>query len=177
MSVADFLACADAIVQLGYGTAGHIVASAASAGGITVGRAVVERPELFSGAFLSSAILNPLRHERMPVGSANVPEFGTVSDPAERRALLAVDAYSGVTQGTHYPPILLNVGLNDARVPVWQSAKLAARLLEVGSPESVLLRVTPNSGHFTASELRVDRYVDTLAFFLWRAGAPEFQPR
>ena len=72
-------------------------------------------------------MLNATRAEFSENGPINVPEFGSVTTEKGLRALLIIDAYLQVRDGTPYPAVLLTAGMNDPRVPVWQPAKLAAR--------------------------------------------------
>jgi prolyl oligopeptidase len=116
------------------------------AGGILVGGAIAQRPELFAGAVIRVGVSNPLRWglgNRM-----NVPEFGSVDTKEGFEALLAMDAYRHVKSGTRYPAVLLTTGVNDPRGPPWQAAKMAARLqAATTSGKPVLLRVDYDSGH------------------------------
>lgn len=175
----DFIACAETLIAKGYTTSDRLTIQGTSAGGITVGRAATERPELFAGAVGRVGDLDALRSETMPSGPANIPEFGTVKDPQGFKNLLAMDAYQHVRDDAHYPAFLLTTGLNDPRVEPWEPAKMAARLMQVPGHKPVLLRVEDAAGHGlgTTKSTRDAEDADIAAFVFWRAGVPEWQPR
>jgi prolyl oligopeptidase len=175
----DFIACAETLIAKGYTTRDMLTIQGTSAGGITVGRAATERPELFAGAVGRVGDLDALRSETMPSGPANVPEFGTFKDEQGFRNLLAMDAYQHVRDDGRYPAFLLTTGLNDPRVEPWEPAKMAARLMEVARHQPVLLRVEEAAGHGlgTTKATRDAEDADIAAFVFWRAGVPEWQPK
>jgi prolyl oligopeptidase len=175
----DLIACAEYLVQKGYGRAATLAIEGASAGGITVGMAMTERPELFRVVFSSVGDSNPLRSEFGTDGPANSLEYGSVATEAGFKALLAVDAYQHVKPGVAYPAVLLITGMNDPRVAPWQPGKMTARLqAATGSGRPVLLRVDFDAGHGIGSTKaqRDAETADQLAFFYWQIGKPEYQP-
>ena len=177
-TVADFIACAEYLVQKGYTSPAHLSGTGTSAGGITIGRAITERPDLFRAAVPRVGVMNALRTEVEPGGPANIPEFGTVKTEAGYRALRAMDAVHNVKANTKYPAVLLTAGVFDSRVEAWQPAKMAATLQEHStSGYPVLLRVDFNAGHGMglAKSQRSAELADIYAFLLWQLGAPEFQ--
>lgn len=150
-----------------------------SAGGIFVGRAITERPDLFSAAVIAVGNVDSIRSESRANGQANVPEYGTVTREDEFRALLAMSPYANVKPGTPYPAVLFEHGVNDSRVDVWMSTKLASRLAaSTTSDAPVLLRLDYEAGHGIGSTRdQVQRQVaDRWTFLLWRAGIAGFQP-
>lgn len=175
----DFIACAEQLISDGYTTPAMLTIQGTSAGGITVGSAAVERPDLFAGAVGRVGDLDALRSEMMPSGPANIPEFGSVKNEQGFRNLYAMDAYQHVRNDKHYPAFLLTTGLNDPRVEPWEPAKMAARLMEVPGHAPVLLRVEDAAGHGmgTTKSTRDAEDADIAAFVFWRAGAPEWQPK
>ena len=175
----DFIACAEVLIAKGYTTRDMLTIQGTSAGGITVGRAATERPELFAGAIARVGDVDSLRSEVMPSGPANVPEFGTVKDEQGFKNLLAMDAYQHVRDDVRYPAFLLTTGLNDPRVEPWEPAKMAARLLEGAHHAPVLLRVEDAAGHGlgTTKSTRDAEDADIAAFVFWRAGVAEWQPK
>jgi prolyl oligopeptidase len=175
----DLIACAQTLIAKGYTTRDMLIIEGGSAGGITVGRAATERPELFAGAISRVGDSDSLRSEVMPSGPANIPEFGTFKDPQGFKNLYAMDAYQHVRNEVKYPAFLLTTGLNDPRVEPWESAKMAARLLEVPGHASVLLRIENAAGHGfgTTKSTRDAEEADLVAFVFWRAGQPEWQPK
>jgi prolyl oligopeptidase len=174
----DFIACAEYLVREGYTSSGHVAINGASAGGILVGRAMTERPDLFAAAMPQVGLLNPLRGEQSPNGPVNVPEFGTVNKPDECRALLEMDPYLHLRKGTSYPATLVTAGMNDPRVIAWQPAKFAARLMaSTASPEPVLFFTDYEAGHGVGDpkSKQFESLADILSFGLWQTGHPDFQ--
>ncbi len=175
----DAIACGEALIAAGYTTKEQLAITGTSAGGIMVGRAATERPDLFAAAITRVGDSNALRSETMVSGPANIPEFGTVANPQGFRNLFEMDAYQHVKDGVTYPAWLLTTGLQDPRVAPWEAAKMAARLQAAGGPNPVLLRIEEQAGHGlgTTRTTRDAEEADIAAFVLWRAGVPEWQPR
>ncbi len=148
LSWEDFIACAQWLVVNGYTRTDRLVAEGASAGGMLVGRAMTERPDLFAGVHLAFGGLNPMRAESHANGAPNVAEFGSIADPDEARWIYDMDTYHHVQQGVAYPAVLLTHGWNDARTPFWMSAKIAARLqVASSSGKPVLMNIDFAGGH------------------------------
>ncbi len=175
----DLIACAQYLIAAKYTSAARLAIQGSSAGGITVGMALTERPELFRVVFSDVSDSNALRVEFATDGEANALEYGSVKNEPGFRALLAVDAVQHVRDGTPYPATLLTTGINDPRVAPWQPGKMAARLQAASSSgRPVLLRVDYDAGHGYGStrEQRDALLADQLAFMFWQMDVPEFQP-
>jgi prolyl oligopeptidase len=176
----DLIDCARYLHAHAYGSPQTTAIEGGSAGGITVGMAMVEQPDLFRVVLSRVGDSNALRAEFETDGEANSKEYGSVKTEAGFRALLAVDALQHVRDHTAYPAVLLTTGLNDPRVAPWQVGKMAARLqAATSSGRPVLLLVDPDAGHGMGStKLQRDRETaDQLAFFYWQIGWPAYQPR
>jgi prolyl oligopeptidase len=174
----DLIACAEYLIKQGYTTSAKIGINGGSAGGILIGRAMTERPDLFAVAVPEVGALNPVRFETSANGVPNIPEFGTVKDEKQFAALLAMDAYHQVKDGVKYPATLLIHGINDPRVPPWMSLKMAARLQAANaSDKPIMLRIDYASGHGVGSTKtqRQEEYADMWSFMLWQFGDPRFQ--
>lgn len=174
----DFIACAEHLVREGYTRPQRMVAAAGSAGGIAVGRAIIEKPSLFAGAIITNGVLDAIRGETTPVGQANIPEFGSAATEDGFRGLLAMSSYHHVREATAYPAVMLETGLDDIRVTPWQSAKMAAALqAATTSGRPVLLRVEHTGGHVSGA-LPVDRRLllvaDNYAFWMAAMGLPPY---
>lgn len=171
----DFIASVEALEAAGFTSPRRVVGFGGSAGGITIGRTVTERPDLLAGAVMWAPMANTLRFETTEGGPENVAEYGSVSTPDGYAALRTMDSYSHVVDGTHYPAVLITIGLNDHRVPPWMGAEMAARLQAASrSGKPVLLRVDDQGGHHVmgASKQDMDSQItDMLAFVLQQAGA------
>jgi prolyl oligopeptidase len=175
----DFIACAEYLIDHHYTSAARLAGQGGSAGGITVGMAITERPDLFAAAIDQVGLSDALRFENTPNGPPNIPEFGSVRTQWGFEDLYAMSAYAHVRDGVHYPAVLLSTGWNDPRVASWQPGKMTARLqAATGSGKPVLLRVDYAAGHGIGStkaqndEERADRW----SFVLWQFGVAGFQP-
>jgi len=173
----DFIACGEYLVKNKYTSPAHLFGEGTSAGGILIGRAITERPDLFGAAICNVPCANALRMEVTPNGPINVAEFGTVKDSTEWRALLEMDAFQHVKKGVKYPAVICVGGANDPRVIVWQPAKLAAALQNAtASGKPVLLQVNYDNGHFTEDKKVTFRdFANMYAFCLWQTGHPDFK--
>ena len=178
-TIDDMLAGAQYLIEHKYTSTEHLAGEGTSAGGVTIGGAITQRPDLFGAALIRVGDSDSLRSELMASGPANIPEFGTVKEPDGFKALYAMDAYQHVKPNTAYPAILLTTGANDPRVAPWQAAKMAARLqASTNSGKPVLLRVDYDAGHGLGSTKtqRDGEQADEIAFLFWQLGVPEFQP-
>lgn len=175
----DAIAATEWLIAQRYTSTDRVGVYGGSAGGILVGRAITERPDLFAAAVPTVGTMDMVRAQNSANGAANIPEFGTVAREDEFRALLAMSSYHQLKDGTKYPPVMLIHGVNDIRVDVWQSAKFASRLATASaSGKPVLLRLDYESGHgqgSTRAQLQ-ERAADLYSFMLWQFGVPEFQP-
>ncbi|NTU57705.1 MAG: S9 family peptidase [Chlorobiaceae bacterium] len=175
----DLIACAEYLVSEKYTSPRHIAINSASAGGILVGRAMTERPDLFAAVIPQVGALNPVRGEESPNGPVNVPEFGTVKNPVECKALIEMDPYLHLRKGVAYPAALVTAGMNDPRVIAWQPGKFAARLqASTASKNPVLFFTDYKAGHGIGDTKtkQFEAIADMLSFGLWQTGQPEFQP-
>lgn len=163
----DFIAAAEYLVGKGYTRPQHLAGISPSAGGILLGNAIAERPDLFGAAVIQVGWTNALRIEATTNGAGNIPEFGSVATRAGFEALRAMDAYHNFRDGTDYPAVLLTHGINDPRVEPWFSAKAAARLQAANtSGKPVLLRIDYDAGHGvgTGRAQQNAEDADTIAF-------------
>jgi prolyl oligopeptidase len=173
----DLIACGEDLIARGVTTKDKLFIFGGSAGGITMGRALTERPDLFAGVIDSVPAANTLRAEFSPNGPSNIPEFGSVTTEQGFKNLYEMDTIQHIRPHTRYPAILITTGLNDPRVSPWEPAKLTAALQAAGSPNPVLLRVDADAGHGIGStkSQNDELYADMYAFVFWRAGLPGWQ--
>ncbi len=172
----DFIACGEYLIQNSYTSAKHLIGDGTSAGGILIGRAITERPDLFAAAINNVPVSNPLRGENRPNGILDAKEFGTVKDSVEALGLIEMDAFLHVKNDVKYPAVLAVAGINDTRVPVWQPAKFIAALQITNSDRPVLLLINYDSGHGSEEKLVIFKnYANQFAFALWQAEHKDFQ--
>jgi prolyl oligopeptidase len=169
----DFIACAEFLIRSNYTRADRLVIQGGSNGGLLVGAAMTQRPELFRAVVAHVGLYDMLRVELDANGEFNTTEFGTVKIPEQFRALYAYSPYHRVQDKTAYPSVLLLTGEHDGRVNPAHSRKMAARLqAATASNRPVLLRTSGSSGHGigTALSERVAQLVDVYAFIFDQLG-------
>lgn len=165
----DLIAVCEEIQAKGYTSPAYQTIGGRSAGGITMGRALEERPDLFAAVISGVGWHNPLRYVAEQNGYGEEPEWGAIADPAGFKALKSIDSYQQVVDGTKYPAVLLTTGVTDPRVAPFHPAKMAARLQAATvSGKPVLLRVDFDAGHGMGSTRAQQdaEAADTYAFIL-----------
>lgn len=175
----DFIACAEYLIAQKYTTPAHLAGLGISAGGILIGRAITERPDLFKAAGIAVGLTDMLRFETTANGLPNIPEFGSVQTEEGFRILHQMSAYHHVKDSINYPAVLLATGINDPRVDPWLMAKMTARLQAATSgSRPIMLRVDYQTGHGpgVTKRQRMETYADAIAFLFWQLGHLEFQP-
>ncbi|HWF00170.1 MAG TPA: prolyl oligopeptidase family serine peptidase [Caulobacteraceae bacterium] len=174
----DVIACGEHLIAQGVTTKDKLFILGGSAGGITMGRAMEERPDLFAGVIDLVPAANTLRAEFSPNGPPNVPEFGTIAKAEGFHNLYEMDSVAHVKRGVAYPPVMIATGLNDPRVSPWEPAKFAAALEASGDPNPVLLRIDQQAGHGIGSTRTQGDLMnaDEIAFVFWRSGRPGWRP-
>ena len=176
----DLIACTEYLIDENYTNPNKMATWGASAGGICIGRAITERPDLYAVAIIQAGLLNPLRLEFAPNGKNNSKEFGTIKDAIEFEALYEMDAYHHIKKEVKYPAIYLTAGMNDPRLTPWQPAKFAARIQNATtSKKPILFSVDFAGGHgFDVNQNKKNKnLVDIFSFALWQTGHPDFQPQ
>jgi len=171
----DFHAAADWLVAQGRTSREKLAIRGGSNGGLLVGAAITQRPDLCRAAVCAVPLLDMLRYHRFLIGALWVPEYGDPDDPDAFAHLLAYSPYHRVTEGTAYPATLLVTAESDSRVDPMHARKFAARLQAAtidpdGRP--VLLRVEPRAGHGVGKPTwkQAEEAADTWAFVLWQLG-------
>lgn len=150
--VEDFIACAEALERLGWAAKGRVAATGASMGGVLIGGAITRDPARFGAAIIQAGMLNPSRIAASKNGENQFAELGDPRTAAGLRALAAMDPTQRIQAGTAYPAVLLVVGLNDNRVPPWNSGKFGARLAAASaSGKPVWFRADDDMGHFNTT--------------------------
>jgi len=171
----DFHAAAQALIAGGWTTSEQLAISGGSNGGLLVGAAVTQRPELYAAAICSAPLLDMVRYERFGLGETWTDEYGSAADPAELAWLLSYSPYHHVHAGTPYPAVLFTVFDNDTRVDPMHARKMCAALQHAtAAPFSVrpiLLRRESNVGHGQRAVSRsVSLSSQTLAFAAFHTG-------
>ena len=169
----DFLACAQYLIDRNYTSPARLAILGGSNGGLLMGAAFTQRPDLFRAVVSYVGIYDMLRVELDPNGAFNVTEFGSVKDPDQFKALYAYSPYHHVKDGTAYPAILMPTGENDHRVNPMQSRKMIARLQAADSSgHPILLRTSSSAGHGIGTSLdeQIEQDADVFSFLFDQLG-------
>jgi len=164
----DLIACEEYLINNKYTSPQKLALTGYSAGGITVGRAITERPDLVKTAVIYVGFLNTIRMEN--TFNPAVEEFGTAKDSLEFQYLYNMDTYHHIREGVTYPSVMFTAGLNDARVAPWQPAKAVAKMQQVSKGNNIVLFRVADTGHFDYPS-----DADVYSFLFWQLGHPDFK--
>ena len=165
----DFHAAAEKLIADGWTTREQLAISGGSNGGLLVGAAITQRPDLYAAAVCSAPLLDMVRYERFGLGETWNDEYGTAADPEQLGWLLSYSPYHHVHDHTRYPPVLFTVFDGDTRVDPLHARKMCAALQHATSARwpdrPVLLRRESDVGHGARSVSRsASLSADVLAF-------------
>ena len=169
----DFLAVAERLIAEKYTDPAHLAIMGGSNGGLLMGAALTQRPDLFGAVVSRVGIYDMLRVELDPNGSFNTTEYGSVKNPEQFKALYAYSPYHNVKAATAYPAIFMATGETDGRVNPAHSRKMIARLQAASSSgKPILLSINAHAGHGIGSALsiRVNQQADIYAFLFDQLG-------
>ncbi|RZN19279.1 oligopeptidase B [Escherichia sp. E2593] len=146
----DYLDACDALLKLGYGSPSLCYAMGGSAGGMLMGVAINERPELFHGVIAQVPfvdVVTTMLDESIPLTTGEFEEWGNPQDPQYYEYMKSYSPYDNVTAQA-YPHLLVTTGLHDSQVQYWEPAKWVAKLRELKTDNHLLLLCTDmDSGH------------------------------
>jgi len=175
----DFIAAAEWLVKNRYTRSSRLAISGGSNGGLLVGAALTQRPELFQAVVCSYPLLDMVRYHKFLIAKFWVPEYGSADDPQQFKFIHAYSPYHHVTLGTKYPAVLLITGDADTRVAPLHARKMAALLQSAtGSDRPVLLHYDTKAGHVggtTPVSKRIEELTDEVSFLDWQLGSGEIQ--
>ncbi|MFC4948916.1 prolyl oligopeptidase family serine peptidase [Pseudonocardia sp. GCM10023141] len=171
----DLHAAAESLIAAGTTTPDQLAIMGGSNGGLLVGAALTQRPDLYRAVVCSAPLLDMVRYEEFSLGRTWNDEYGTAADPEELGWLLSYSPYHHVETGTEYPAVLFTVFEADSRVDPLHARKMCAALQHAtsGDPETrpILLRRETDVGHGARSVSRtVDLTADWLAFLATHTG-------
>lgn len=146
----DYLDACDALLKLGYGSPSLCYAMGGSAGGMLMGVAINQRPELFHGVIAQVPfvdVVTTMLDESIPLTTGEFEEWGNPQDPQYYEYMKSYSPYDNVTAQA-YPHLLVTTGLHDSQVQYWEPAKWVAKLRELKTDNHLLLLCTDmDSGH------------------------------
>ena len=168
----DFIAAAEWLIKNKYTNPSRLAIQGGSNGGLLVGAAFTQRPELFQAVLCQFPDLDMVGFYRFK--NNNPPallEYGNASDPAQFKYLYAYSPYQKVKPGEKYPAVLFTTGDQDTRVPPLQARKMTARLQAAStSGKPVLLLYDTKAGHAGGRPLSkiIEDVSLELAFLFWQ---------
>ena len=172
----DFIAAAEWLIGNGYTNPSKLAIAGGSNGGLLVGAAVTQRPDLYGAVVVSVPLLDMLRYQDFLVGRYWVSEYGSSANPDQFEYLRAYSPYHNVKAGTEYPAILFETGDGDTRVTPLHARKMTALMqAATGSDRPILLRYDTEAGH--SGGLPVSKTIEDitsrLSFVMWQLGMLE----
>lgn len=169
----DFAAVMQYLIDAGYTTPARLAIVGGSNGGTLMGAMITQHPDLFKATVSYVGVYDVLRVELSPNGAFNIPEFGTVKDQEQFKALYAYSPYHNLKDCISCPAVLFMTGANDPRVDPMQSRKMIARLQAATSSDApILLRTSSETGHGGGTPLseQVKEIVNQYAFLFHQLG-------
>jgi prolyl oligopeptidase len=168
----DFIAAAEWLIANKYTRPEKLSISGGSNGGLLVGAAMTQRPDLFRAVLCSYPLLDMVRYHRFLVARFWVPEYGSAEDPEQFRYLHAYSPYHNVREGVEYPAVMFISGDSDTRVDPLHARKMAALVqARTGSDRPVLLHYDTKAGHIggvAPVAVQIEQLVDQLSFLAWQ---------
>ena len=165
----DFIAAAEWLIAKKYTRPELLTIQGRSNGGLLVGAAMTQRPDLFGCALPAVGVMDMLRFQKFTAGRYWTDDYGSSDNPEEFKAILAYSPYHNLNPGVSYPPTLVTTADTDDRVVPGHSFKFAARLQEAQASKSpTLIRIDTKAGHGggkPTSKL-IEEYADEIAFAL-----------
>jgi len=169
----DFIAAAEYLQKEGYTDREHLAIRGGSNGGLLVGVALTQRPDLFRAVVCQVPLLDMLRYQNFQIAKLWVPEYGSSDDPKQFQWLYAYSPYQHVKSGTSYPAVLFLTAESDTRVDPMHAKKMTAELqADNGGPNPMLLRIETKAGHGAGKPISklVDEWTDIYSFLFWQLG-------
>jgi prolyl oligopeptidase len=169
----DFIGAAEHLIAEKYTDAEHLAIQGGSNGGLLMGAALTQRPDLFRAVVCQVPLLDMLRYQNFQIAKLWIPEYGSSEDPRQFEYLRAYSPYHQVKTGLLYPAVLFMTAESDTRVDPMHAVKMAALLQSEGAngPERpILLRVDSKAGHGVGKPIAklVDDAVDVWSFLFWQ---------
>jgi prolyl oligopeptidase len=175
----DFIAAAEYLVKNGYTKPERLAIRGGSNGGLLMGAALTQRPDLFRAVICEVPLLDMVRYHLFGSGRTWIPEYGSAENKKDFEALYAYSPYHHVQKGVKYPAVLIMSADSDDRVDPMHARKMAARLqADSTSGLPVLLRIEKNAGHGGADLIKqnVEAAADIYSFLMQQLGVKPANP-
>jgi len=165
----DFIAAGEWLVSNKYTSRDKLSIGGRSNGGLLVGAAITQRPDLFGAALAGVGVMDMLRFEKFTIGWAWASDYGTVADAEQFKALYAYSPYHNVKPGTKYPATLIFAADHDDRVVPSHSYKFGAAMQAAqAGPEPILMRIDTKAGHGAGKPVSktIEEWADLWSFLV-----------
>ena len=170
----DFIAAAEWLIQNKYTSPARLAIRGGSNGGLLVGAALTQRPDLFAAVICSYPLLDMVRYQNFLVAKYWVPEYGSSDNADQFKYIYAYSPYHHVKAGTKYPSVLFITGDSDTRVAPLHARKMTALLqaATAGSDRPILLHYDTAAGHSggTPASKQIENTADELGYLFWQLG-------
>ncbi len=169
----DFIAAADWLVAEGHTAPERIAIGGGSNGGLLVGAALTQRPDLFRAVICLGPLLDMLRYHKFDQAILSAEEYGSAENAEDFQSLRMYSPYHRVKDDVAYPAVMLISGDSDTRCNPMHARKMTARLqAATNSRRPILLDYKPAWGHMPVQPLssRIDALTDRLAFICHELG-------
>jgi prolyl oligopeptidase len=173
----DFTAAAEYLIAQKYTDKEHLAIRGGSNGGLLVGVALTQRPDLFRAVVCAVPLLDMLRYQHFQIAKLWIPEYGSADDPKQFDFIYAYSPYQHVKAGVEYPAVLFMTADSDTRVDPMHAKKMAALMqAEAANGQSrehpILLRIEPKAGHGVGKPItkQIEELTDVYSFLFWQLG-------
>ena len=169
----DFVAAAEWLIENKYTSPKKLAIQGGSNGGLLVGAAITQRPDLFAAALPAVGVMDMLRFHQFTAGRFWIDDYGSADDPEQFKSLFAYSPYHNLKPGVEYPATLITTADTDDRVVPGHSFKFAARLQEFHKGAGpVLIRIETRAGHGAGkpTEKIIEEVADQWAFLVKTLG-------
>jgi prolyl oligopeptidase len=176
----DFIAAAEFLITQKYTDKEHLAIRGGSNGGLLVGVALTQRPDLFRAVVCAVPLLDMVRYEHFQIAKLWIPEYGSADDAKQFDWIYAYSPYHHVKAGTEYPAVLFMTADSDTRVDPMHAKKMAALMqAKAANGQSrqrpILLRIEPKAGHGVGKPItkQIEELTDVYSFLFWQLGVKE----
>jgi len=173
----DFISAAEFLIADKITDKDHLAIQGGSNGGLLMGAAFTQRPDLFRAVVCQVPLLDMLRYQNFQIAKLWIPEYGSADDPKQFDWLYAYSPYHHVKPGTKYPAIMFMTADTDTRVDPMHAKKMAALMqAEAANGQSrerpILLRIEPKAGHGAGKPItkQIEEGTDIYSFLFWQLG-------
>ena len=167
----DFFAAAEWLIQNRYTNASRLAIEGRSNGGLLMGAAMTQRPDLYRAIICGYPLLDMLRYQKFLVARFWIPEYGSADDVEQFKYIYAYSPYQRVKKGGKYPAVLFETGDSDTRVAPLHARKMTA-LMQWASASGypILLHYDTTEGHSEGRPVgkQIEDDSDELSFLFWQ---------